>query len=427
MTFLDKIFFVVCLAAGAAPLAGCNVESTFKGTGGVSLDGGAKDGGQAGVSRGVVVVNTDYSGSSVVSLLSNSGEVTSPAFIGSGSVAPGLSAAFSGDVVVPTMRLPGSEIVLIDRKVSVLSWVNLATSEVRAQLPVRTGFLSNPHDYVPYSATKAFVTRYEPNLDPGKEPFDLGNDVLVVDPEAAEIIGSIDLMSALGGAPAGFYPRADRALIAGGKLRVTANAMNADFTRNIDSRVVTVDPESGAMEHVFVTEGLHNCSGIALSPDGSRLAVTCSGRFGEDPSEGFPRSGVVILAVGDELTEVQRFTAKEWGTEQITGAEWTSASTLLVSTAGRFAAEVVPDTLRLLDLDSGVLEKPPVVQSNKDAFVLGGAQCDLPSKTCFVPDAGTDRGVLHQLSIESGGAVTVERAIKIDTGTGLPPRYLGAF
>ena len=413
--------------AACAALAGCNVESTFKGTGGVSLDGGDADGGPDALARGVAVVNTDYSGSSIVSLLSASGDVTSAAFIGSGSFPPGLSAAFSGDVVLPTMRVPGNEILLIDRRVSVLTWVNLETAQVRAQLSVRTGFLANPHDYVPYSVNRAFVTRYEPNLDSGKEPFDSGNDVLVVDPEAAEITGSIDLMPAMEGAPAGFYPRADKAMIAGGKLRVTANAMNADFTKNTDSRVVTVDPDTGAITHVFVVEGLEGCSSLGLSPDASRLAVACTGRFGEDPRQGFPRSGIVVLAVGDALAEVTRFTAKDWGTEQVTGAEWTSDSTLLVSTAGRFAAEIVPDALRFLDLDTGVLEMTPVLASHEDAFVLGGVQCEVPSKTCFVADAETDKGVLHQLSIESGGTVTVTRAVKIDTGTGLPPRYLGSF
>jgi hypothetical protein len=325
------------------------------------------------------------------------------------------------------MALPGDEVVLIDGLlVSVLSWVNLETAEVRAQLSVRTGFLSNPRDYVPYSARKAFVTRYEPNLDSGLEPFDSGNDVLIVDPSVPEITGSIDLMPVMEGAPAGFYPRADRGLLAGGKLRITANSMDAAFSTT-DSRIVTVDPESDMISDVFVTEGLHNCRALSLSPDGTRLAVACTGRYNEDPSESSPRSGVLILAVGDKLTEVRRFTAGEWGIEQIIRAEWTSPSTLLVSNDGRHVPELAPDALRFLDLDSGVLEMNPVLQSNKDAFVLGGAQCDVPAKTCFVPDAETERGVLHELSIGSGGRVTVERTIKLDTGTGLPPRYLGAF
>lgn len=406
-------------------LGGCNVERVGRDTGGVPLDGGG-DAGDGAAPRGVVVVNTDYTGSSVVSLLSPAGEVLSGAFIGSGSAPPGLSAAFTGDVVPPTMRLPGDEIVLIDRRAGVLTWVNLETAKVRAQLSVRTGFLANPHDYVPYSETKAFVTRYEPNLDSGKEPFDAGNDLLVIDPAGAEITGSIDLTPIMDGSPPGFYPRADHALVAAGKIRLSANALNADFQKAVDSRIVTVDPETHAITHVLVVEGLHGCSGLSPSPGGERLAVACTGRFGQDPAQGFPDSGVVILDVGDALTEVRRFTAKDWGTEQITSAEWTSPSTLLVSTAGRFASVLVKDTLRVLDLETGVLAAP-LLSSGEDAFVLGGARCDLHARTCFVPDAETERGVLHRLSVGGGGAVSVDRTIKIDNGTGLPPRYLGRY
>jgi hypothetical protein len=437
---------VVCVALALAPAA-CNVESTYRGTGGISLDGGVKpdgggDAGDAAVPveaalRGWAVMNTDYTASSIVSLLAPAGEVKSASFIGSGSVKPGLFSALSGDVVLPTTRMSGDELVLIDRKVSVLTFVKFQSPAAPAQLSVATGFNANPHDYVPYSPTKAFVTRYEPNLDAGKEPFDSGNDVLVIDPSKPEITGSIDMVPATEGSSPDLLPRASSATLIGGKLRVFLNGINKDFTEYGDSRVVSIDPESNAITQVLVFAGLVGCGGptgvtlVAGSHSETKLAVGCTGRYGSDPSRKFADSGLVILDVQDEFTEERRFTAKDWGIGQIQGVAWTSDSTLLVSTSGRFDADqttaVAQDAVRFLDLASGDLTLEPLLASKKTPFTLGDVHCDVSDRTCLVADAETNGGVVQVVDIDDAGGVRVARQVKIDTGTGLPPRYLGTF
>jgi hypothetical protein len=63
---------------------------------------------------------------------------------------------------------------------------------------VDTGFSSYPQDYARVTPHKVYVPRYGQNATPGKQPFDAGGDLLVVDPSEMTITGSIDLRSALG-------------------------------------------------------------------------------------------------------------------------------------------------------------------------------------------------------------------------------------
>src|SRR5690606_21913440 len=94
-----------------------------------------------------------------VALVGLDGSTLSGSFISSGSAAPSLNAALSGDVTLPGQRMTG-DIVLIDRfPNSVLTFVDVQTAEVTRQIPVRTGFDSNPQDFLELSAGKALVSR----------------------------------------------------------------------------------------------------------------------------------------------------------------------------------------------------------------------------------------------------------------------------
>src|SRR5262245_18428241 len=118
----------------------------------------------------------------------------------------------------------------------------------------------------------------------GVAPFDAGNDVLIVDPTRASVVDRIDLTPAFADAPAGFYPRADRALLAGGRLRVLAVGLDADFTTHVDSRLVSIDPTTIAIEDVLVLEGMNGCGSAVASPDGRELAIACGGAYARDPA-----------------------------------------------------------------------------------------------------------------------------------------------
>lgn len=397
----------------------CGVESESGSSGGIDAE-----------TQGLAVVNSDYQSVSI-SLVSLEGDVLSERFIASGSADTGLSAALGGDVVLPTMPIASPEIVLIDRTPSgVLTWVDRGSAKVRAQLSVATGFAANPHDYVPVSDTKAYVTRFAWNLASGEHVFDEGNDVLVIDPSVPEIVDRIDLMPVLEGEPAGFYPSADRALMAGGQLFVLAVGFNVDFTDRLHSRLIRIDPARDRIEDVLVFDGLSSCSSLDLAPDGVTLAVACHGAFGKDPDEGHPDSGIVLVNVAGSPHETARFPAADLGGEMISGLAFVDERTLLFTTFGRYDDDLeqmaVPDTARLLDTADGALLGDPLQQSKSVPFTLGDVSCIPEIRTCILCDAETEGGVLHHFGVVDGEPSERVR-IRTDGALGLPPRALGRF
>src|SRR5215471_6178152 len=97
---------MVCLL-----VAGCNVPLP-KESHGTHIDN--RDGGANACSRAVVVTESDYQ-STNVALLGLDGSVLAPSIASSATRAVGLAAPLSGDVVTPTMRVQGDELVLVDR------------------------------------------------------------------------------------------------------------------------------------------------------------------------------------------------------------------------------------------------------------------------------------------------------------------------
>lgn len=425
-----KKHWVVTAAMTGICVASCGVDSQGEATGGVDL-AGAEAGGTGSEStsiRGFAVVGSDFT-SSTVSLLSVSGATVSASFISSASSDPGLSAALGGDLALPSTALTGPELLVIDRfPTSVLTWVDLQSASVRSQLSVATGFSSNPHDYVPFSATKAFVPRFEPNLMSGLAPFDAGNDVLIVNPRSSSVEGSIDLTPAFAAEPREVYPRADRALMAGGKLRVLTLGLNADFTARADSRLITIDPETNAIEGVLILEGMTSCGSAALSPDGAELAIACGGDAARDSAEGLSDSGVVLVDVADVPAEARRWTSAGLGVGQVNKLAWTSADQVAMLTLGRFNADFsaaeARDEARTLNVHNGGLSDAWLSSA---PFNLGDVACALADSVCLVADAETEGGVVHRLSIGSQGEVSVVGRVKPDTGSGLPPRWIGTY
>lgn len=413
---------MVVVALMAACAAGCDVESQAQPTGGVDLESTRTP------IRGFAVVGGDFTSSSI-SLLSTSGEVVSASLISSASSDPGLSAALGGDLVLPSTTLTGPELLVIDRfPAAVLTWVDLQTASVRSQLSIATGYSSNPHDYVPFTATKAFVPRFEPNLMSGLEDFDAGNDVLIVNPTSASIEGRIDLAPAFAGEAPGIYPRADRALMAGGKLRVLALGLNADFTEGVDSRLITIDPATDAIEDVLILEGMTSCGNAALSPDGTELAIACGGDATQDPSTGFPDAGVVVVDVEDAFLEARRWSSSELGIGPVNRVAWTSVDQVAVLTFGRFNADFsaaeANDEARTLNVRSGEVSDAWL---SAGPFTLGDVACALEQNVCLLVDAETEGGVVHRLAIDSLGDVDVVGRVKPDAASGLPPRSLGTY
>ncbi|MBW2524743.1 MAG: hypothetical protein JRI23_11230 [Deltaproteobacteria bacterium] len=416
------------LAALLALAAGCNAPEPPASTGGTDVPPGA-------CGRGTAVVGTDYQ-STNVSLVGVEGQVLSSSFLSSATSSAGLAAPLSGDVAAPTMLAAGAEILLLDRyPAAVLTWVDVASATVRAQLNVSTGFAANPQDYAKISTNKAYVSRYESNPAGGSEPFDAGSDLLIVDPTEPAVRGRVDLRGALEPAEAGFQPHPNRLVLIDGFAFVLLAAYSADYVQSAPSRIVTIDAATDQILGATRLEGLHGCAGLMVHPDGAELAVTCSGQFGGTTTPTLDSSALVVLAVDRSggapspptLTETARIYAADLTAAPLGfTVDFAPSGRILTTAMGQFGIAGAPDQPdQLLEVDPATGETRVLRTGESLPFELGEVRCTLPCDSCFAADA--ERGVLARYEPGADGWLALADEIVVDTAIGLPPRGLGRF
>jgi hypothetical protein len=411
----------------ASILSACNVSATAPSTtGGVGAsDAGSADAGAARCDHGEVVVLTDYT-STQIALSAPDGTTLSSAFLSTASAkASGLAFALSGDVVVPSAAPRSGRVVLLDRYgTNVLTWADPATAAVLAQLPVGTGFESNPQDYVELDDTKAYVSRWGTNAKPGAQPFDSGSDVLVIDSRAPSIKASIAMPS-----EEGFPPRPSGMIRIGDTVIVVLQRTSEDFASQGESVLVGIANDAIAWQ-THVT-GLKNCGRPALSPSGTTLALSCEGQVGSD-------GNVVDLSASAIATfDVTALPPKPL-------AHFAVATSLGAPPQDRVA--FVSDGLLLgktqtalggtkdnqaftLDLATGATKV--LLTANKDAqgkgkgIVYGDVRCSPGcGGVCLMADG--DLGKLQRWSITSDGLHAMD-AVRVETSVGLPPAGIGGY
>lgn len=368
---------------------------------------------------GLVVVHTDYKSASV-SLVSAAGEVVKDGCIGSGTRAPQLTTALSGDVVVPSQPQPGGAVALIDRTNATLTWIDRSSCAVVRQTSVGSGFKANPHDLVGLSAAKAYVLRY--GADPGNP--DQGRDLAILDPASGAITGRIDLRphTPQGSDPAKpIVPMPDRAVLAGGKVYVTLNNMSADFKAAVAGRVLVVDPEKDAVTG-SIDLPLKNCGVIVALAQAKTLAVGCAGVFADGPRQ-IDGSGVALVDIGQSPPQMRTVAAGGFG-RPISNFDLAilEPSTGFTVTFGEFMGPP-PDQLWAFDLAGG----PPRKFFDASAsFALSGIAVDAGAKLLFVADANEKQPRLHLFDLSNPAAPTLQRSVA-SSASGLPPRYLGWY
>lgn len=369
--------------------------------------------------RGVLSLNaSDAYDATSASLVGLDGTVLSASFLTSG---------LSGDVAAPSSRLPGDEVVLLDRWYSIVNWVDVRTAEVRAQLHADGDELArNPWDYLPISPDKAYVTRYDPwpgNADHG--------DVAIVSPAEADVLTPIDRRIEIGpalGLPPGHVTHPARGVVAGDRAYlVTVNA-TADYEYS-DSHLVVIDSLTDQVEQAQELTGMHDCTAIALSPDREELAIACSGDLQANGQLAQEHSGLVVLSRAT-LEEKRRFTAPELGGGVLGfSLSYASQRQVLVLLSGNLSAGV-DDAAVLVNLDTG---EPRAVHTAAPFAIgqvlcparidgLGGDAASPPA--CFVTDA--EKGLILRYPA-LGGSLGEAAAVRVDSAVGLPPRYLGLF
>jgi hypothetical protein len=398
-----------------AALAACNVSKAPASTGGVDLDGGEGDGSGGQCPSALVVASSDFT-STNISVLDPTGKVLSESIISSASAPPGLTTALSGDIIFPLAPVP-RKIILIDRYPnSVVTWIDPATAAVLHQLPVGTGFPANPHDYLEVSETKAYVTRYETNSKPGIEPNDGGGDLLIVNPRDVTITGRVPFAS-----EGAFLPRPDRMIRVGGEVWVSLDRYDADFSHAADARFAGVSTTDDAIAWTIDLAGIASCGGIAVSPSGKVIAVSCTGVLGDaDPKV---RSAIVLLdATVHPPVELKRFdTASKLGAPVGPALAYASAG-LIVGVALGDTAAGRNDVAYSLDVESGDVQK---LADAGAAFAFGDMHCAPGcNDTCFLADGKAS--VLKAWKVK-GSSLDAIDSVSVDPSIGLPPRSIGAY
>jgi hypothetical protein len=399
----------------------CNVEPLGAPTGGVSVIR------EPGCPAAAVVVMTDYV-STQVALSALDGETLSASFVSTASAsATGLAFPFSGDVAVPSTRPPSGRVVLVDRfGTNVVTWLDPETAKVLTQLPVGTGFESNPQDYLELDERRALVSRWDENPAPGEEAFDAGGDLLVIDTLRPAITGSIALPR-----DDDFPPRPGALARIGEEAVVTLERLARDFRSAGDGLLVGVDPASESVSWSLALPGLKNCGGLSLAPSGHRAALACTGFIDSDGrAESIDESALVVFDVSESPpVELWRFSASEIAGEPLQQeVEFFSESGALVKTQTTFGGSR-NNRLLALDIQTGevstLAEARPGSDEAGKGVVYGAALCTPGcGNMCLLADA--DRGMLRRFAIASD-ALTELSSVRVENVVGLPPRGLGSY
>jgi len=410
----------VLVWVSVALAAGCDVEQTGEPTGGVDVER------REGCPAGVVTLLSDFV-STQVALSALDGTTLSESFLSTASTeASGVSFALSGDVALPSGVPPSGRVVLLDRfGTNVLTWADPATGEVLAQLAVGTGFESNPQDYIELDGERAYVSRWGQNGDSGREPFDGGGDLLIVDTAQIAIVGRIELPGegALPPRPAGMAH-------VGQDIAVTLQRLALDFATAGESVLVGVSPQVDEIVWEHRLSGLTGCGGPTPDPSGARFAVACAGTLDPDGNlTDISESGIVLFdATATPPRELRRFSAEELAGEAVQGSvRFIDEGGLLFKTQTPLGG-TTHNRVLWLDVTSGAVtelsQARPAADGTGRGVTYGGLFCAPGcSDVCLVADA--DRGVLQRWRVDE--SLEPMEPVRVETQVGLPPRSLGGF
>lgn len=410
-------------SAPDAALQTVDDASTLDDGGVAENDGGAEDAlVPASPALGLAVVHQDkYYKSALLSLVDPAtGTLTHDDCLNSGKERPDLSLAMSGDVVMPSAPLPGHPLLLIDRGNGNLIWVNPADCSVTRQISVAQGFMANPYDVLAVTANKLYVTRYGSNPKPNTA-LDGGGDLLIIDVEQGKPVARIDLAPYVSGA--GFTPNPARGRVVDGKLYVTLDSFNADFSKAATGRIVVVDPTSDKVTGTIDLPGLQNCGPMAPVPGMPKgLAVACAGPYSDEANR-LKVSGIALIDTATTPPTVVPVMASIFGRS-------VSANDLTVAGLG-LGLVVVPgddkgkavDELWRFDFAGGAAK---LVLAGKASFTLGGLVYDPSTQRVFLGDADANNPRVRVLDVSSGTPVELT-SINSNPGDGLLPRNLGLY
>jgi hypothetical protein len=205
----------------------------------------------------------------------------------------------------------------------------------------------------------------------------------------------------------------------GDQVIVILQRFNANFSAAGPARLVGVDVIHDTVAWNIELPGLVNCSGVAISPTQSALALACTGPWNM-PVDAPTQSGIAIL----DLTvtppvEISRFDIQSsFGSPPAPSLVFASADLLVGTTYGNLDTGQT-DRMFAIHVATGELTE---LSHAQNAFVYGDVRCC--DSQCFFADAESIG--LHRWNV-TGTALTEQPLVLLHSATNLPPRYLGEY
>ena len=241
-------------------------------------------------------MHSNYESASV-SLTNLAGDERRDDCLNSGTKPPQLTAALSGDVVVPSTPTLSGEVAVIDRPNSAIIFLDPSTCDVKRQISASRTFGGNPYDLLWFAPERAYVTRYDanPTPTPAAGDFDDGDDVFIINPLTGAALGSITMTpwAVPAEQPLPIMPRPDRMIAARGKVYVSLNNLSKNFQAAGQGRIVIIDQASDSVEGFIDLPGVNNCSAMHFASPTS-LVIACGGNFSAGDKQ-IAASGVLAV------------------------------------------------------------------------------------------------------------------------------------
>ncbi len=379
--------------------------------------GGAYEAAVPAIGDRLAVLGSDYKSSALSLLAADSQARVGAALWHSGSLVSAATTALSGDVALGQTAMGDGRVIVIDRGSAVVSFWDPLTRAIQ-QIPVSTGFYSNPQDAVPIDAHKMYVVRMKRNIQPTADPgdFDEGDDVLIVDPTDGKLLGRIDL--APWATVAGYVAAGSRALKVGDKVWLPLQSLAADFSKQGATRFLAIDTKKDMVIQIVDAPNIKNCIEMAWLPDLQQLVAVCPGAYVDKAAQG-DHAGIVVLAPGDVTsTAGVAFVAKDFGGATTLGRDVAClpGGHCLVATPGE-PDSGTHDRIWRFELSGGA---PVQVGEGSGPFAVSGMTALAASHRILVGDRTNPAGDVRIFELSTTG--TIEK-----TATTSDPGGLGAI
>lgn len=373
------------------------------------------------------VVSSDYSASSAISMLDADGEPIARRWFDSGTALPGLVAALSGDVVLPTRQLDGSFTVIDRFRTDVVSRFTVPegalVGQVRTHLrPERIGYNSNPHDVL-FDGARAWVTRNEPNPDLEAPEENRGNDLVAIDLATMELTGErIDLSGLdVRAGETTYFARPSRVVRLGDRVLVGLDRLDEDFGPATAGAVAVVDLAARSAVELPLP-GLENCGRVVpVAGDPTRAIVQCEGKTFTDNAERRLTAGLAIVHAGDTVTVEHLWRASSQLGDPMQGVPVRSA----ISLGGTRVAAVAlgdlvpPHRLIEIDLATGAERVLYEIAETGDPVEMGTPCFDPERSLLLLPEATLG---LHRFEYSESAPLVDRGHVALVPELGLPPR-----